>query len=218
MLPLLEKMGYHASLTLIRRGHYPKGGGKVTITIKPCKCLMPITLLRQGEVVEVSGLSHSVRLPPHVAERQAKAAEEFLTRYKFPRPRIDLETFKASTDPHIAPGSGITLFARCSSNAILGADCVGERGKPAEQVGLEAAQKLLKEVKSNMPVDRHMGDMLVPYMAVADGLSTIAVSELTLHTLTNVKIAEIISGVKFEIEGELGNPGKLSVKGIGLKS
>jgi RNA 3'-terminal phosphate cyclase len=55
-------------------------------------------------------------------------------------------------------------------------------------------------------------------MAVAEGLSEVSVSELTMHTLTNLKVAEMIAGAKFEIQGEIGEVGRIKVEGIGLKT
>ncbi len=121
-------------------------------------------------------------------------------------------------DQHIAPGSGITLLMKSSTGSIIGADSIGERGKPAELVGEEAANKLLLEVESKAPVDRHLGDILIPYMAVAEGRSEIFVSEITLHTITNIKVAEMVAGVKFDLQGELKKPGVIGVQGIGLRT
>lgn len=36
-LPILKKMGYKGKISLLRRGYYPKGGGKVIAEIKPIK-------------------------------------------------------------------------------------------------------------------------------------------------------------------------------------
>jgi RNA 3'-terminal phosphate cyclase (ATP) len=67
-------------------------------------------------------------------------------------------------------------------------------------------------------LDRHMGDMIVPYMALADGVSEVSMSRLTEHTLTNVKVAEELGGVRFEVNGKVGEPGSLRVKGLGFSS
>jgi RNA 3'-terminal phosphate cyclase (ATP) len=157
-------------------------------------------------------------LPSHVAQRQADAAKEKLSKAGFSSLNIAIETYPPNQDPHLAPGSGITLLAKFSSGAILGADSLGERGKPAESVGEEAATSLLKEIASGAPVDKHMGDMIIPYLAVADGVSEIQVSEITPHTITNIKVAEMLTGIKFTVEGALHNPGRISVGGMGLKT
>ncbi|MEM3151040.1 MAG: RNA 3'-terminal phosphate cyclase, partial [Candidatus Bathyarchaeia archaeon] len=116
----------------------------------------------------------------------------------------------------LGPGSGITLCAKTSSGTVLGSDSIGEKGKPAEQVGKEVAENLIKEINSKAALDKHMGDIIIPYLAVANGFSEVTISKITLHTLTNVKITELIAGVKFNIQGDLGSSGKISVKGIGL--
>jgi len=215
-LPILKLMGYNAHLTVEKRGHYPKGGGKIIMIIEPVKQLKSLTLIDRGEIKEVYGLSHCVKLPKHVAERQAKSAEEKLKNEGFKNIKIDLEWYQPEKDFHLGPGSGITLCAKSNSGAILGADSIGEKGKPAEQVGKEAAETLIEEINSKAALDKHMGDIIIPYLAVANGFSEVTVSKITLHTLTNLKITELIAGVKFNLQGDLGTPGKISVKGIGL--
>jgi len=217
VLPTLQQMGYSAQVEVQRRGHYPKGNGKVVVTISPPRSLRAIRLVNRGELRGVEGISHCVKLPSHVAQRQAGAAKERLISAGYSDVKIAVETCPPDQDPHVAPGSGITLFMKTSEGSIIGADSVGERGKPAERVGEEAASKLLREIKSEAPVDRHLGDILIPYMVVADGNSDIHVSEVTMHTLTNIRVAEIITGVRFKVQGDLGKPGRISVRGLGLK-
>jgi len=217
-LPILQLMGYKASINLHQRGHYPKGGGRVSIAIDPPRNLVAVEFLASGQLLGVEGISHCVRLPSHVAERQAKAAKGRLKTEGFGNVTISTETYPPGQDPHLAPGSGITLVAKFETGPVMGADSIGERGKPAEAVGADAANRLIAELSSRAPVDRHMGDILIPYMAVASGRSQIQVSEITMHTLTNIKVAEMITGTKFAVEGEMCHPGKISVEGIGLKT
>jgi RNA 3'-terminal phosphate cyclase (ATP) len=211
-------MGYKASIKVHQRGHYPKGGGRVSAIIEPPRALEGISFLDRGQLLGIEGISHCVKLPTHVAQRQANAARERLSAKGFSNATIATETYPPNRDPHFAPGSGITLLAKFENNLVIGSDSIGERGKPAEAVGAEAADKLIAELSSKAPIDRHMGDMLIPYMAVASGLSQIHVSEITLHTMTNIKVAEMITGAKFLIEGGLHRPGRISVDGIALKT
>jgi RNA 3'-terminal phosphate cyclase (ATP) len=218
VLPVLRLMGYQGALDLQRRGHYPKGGGKVKMTIDPVRALKSIRLLERGTRVSLEGVSHCVKLPSHVAQRQASAAYEKLSRGGVNGANIAIETYPPDQDTHLGPGSGITLVLKSSDNSTIGADSIGERGKPAERVGEDAATKLLAEINAKAPVDRHMADILIPYMAVAEGYSEISTSDLTLHTMTNIKVAETIAGVKFDIRGEMHGPGRVAVQGIGLRT
>lgn len=94
---------------------------------------------------------------------------------------------------------------------IKGADALGERGgKPAEVVGEEAARNLLENLRSGMALDEHMGDMVIPYMALAGG-GVVGVSKITLHALTNIYIVERVLGVRFEVSGKEGEPGIIKV-------
>jgi RNA 3'-terminal phosphate cyclase (ATP) len=217
-LPLLQLMGYRAALTVHRRGHYPKGGGRVTILVNPPRTLKAVKLLERGVGTDVKGISHCVKLPSHVAQRQADAAKEKLSVRGIREVNITIETYSSIQDLHLAPGSGIALAMKFTNGSILGADSIGERGKPAERVGDEAATKLLKEFDSKAALDRHMGDIIIPYMAVAEGRSEIVVAAITTHTLTNIKVSEILAGVKFQVEGSLNEPGRIGVEGIGLKA
>ncbi len=215
-LPVLELMGYRAELMVHRRGHYPKGGGHVTMAIQPSKAMQAVRLTERGAKLGVKGISHCVKLPSHVAQRQADAARKELNANDVRDVNIAIETYPPSQDPHVAPGSGIVLAMKFANGAILGADRIGERGKPAERVGEEAAKNLLAESESEATVDRHMGDILVPFMAVAEGRSEIRVSKITTHTLTNIKVAEILADVKFNVQAEPNQAGSISVEGIGL--
>jgi len=217
-LPMLAKMGYEAQLKVLKRGHYPKGGGHVVVEIDPPKRLNRIRLTSQDGIQRVHGLSHCVKLPRHVADRQARAANDILRRSGFSEVRIDIESYDIERDYHLGPGSGVVLYAETGSGSIIGADAIGDKGKPAEKVGSEAAERLLVEIKAGAPVDRHLVDMLIPYTAVAKGSSEILTSEITLHTLTNIRVTELIAGVQFRVKGELGNPGSIEVEGIGLAS
>ncbi|NPA23954.1 MAG: RNA 3'-terminal phosphate cyclase [Crenarchaeota archaeon] len=218
MLPVLSKLGVRAEVIVYRRGHYPRGGGHVKLIVDPVDHLRPIVDVDRGEVREIRGRSHCVRLPRHVAERQAKSAEEYIKArgYRIPI-NIELEYYPPDKDPHLGPGSGIVLWAVTDRDEIIGADALGEKGKPAEEVGKEAAEKLIEDLGTGKAFDRHMGDMLVPYIALADGHSKIGVARLTLHTITNVYVVEKILNVKFRVEGEQEKPGVIEVDGIGYR-
>ncbi len=214
-LPLLERMSFHASILVSRRGHYPKGGGIVRLTATPTSVLKNIVGRERGDVTMISGVSHSMKLPPGVAERQASAATRVIEEKRHPDPQIRIEASENSS--HLGPGSGIVLCATTSNGAVLGADSLGERGRPSEVVGEDAARKLSEELGSGAFLDRHMGDMIVPYMALAEGVSDASVSQVTLHTLTNVKVAEQVAGVHFDLLLDVGMAGRLRVTGLGLR-
>jgi len=65
----------------------------------------------------------------------------------------------------------------------------GRRGKKAEIVGKEAAQNLMNEIESKAPVDYHLADQILPFMALVSN-SKIKTSKVTNHTRTNIYTIE----------------------------
>ncbi|ABU81714.1 RNA 3'-terminal phosphate cyclase [Ignicoccus hospitalis] len=212
--PLLERFGAKTELVLKRRGHYPKGGGEVEFASRPVDSLTQWGEVERGEVLKVRGLSHCVKLPKHVAERQAKAAEEVLKKSGLKNVDIDLEWYPPERDPHLGPGSGIVLWA-ITERSLLGADSLGARGKRAERVGEEAARKLLEDLSTGKALDRHMSDMIVPYVSLACGRTEVGGAALTMHAWTHVHVVKkFLPELEVEISGELNKPFVMRVKGV----
>ncbi len=215
-VPMIARMGPKVEIHQNRRGHYPRGGGSVSVEIHPTKEISNVSLVDFGEIVSVSGISHCVRLPSHVADRQANAAEYEISNGKLSLGSIKREWYPKSNDPHLGSGSGIVLWAESKSGIRIGADRLGERGKRAEQVGKEAARQLLKELVTTRAVDTHLSDMLIPYLALAKGESRIGVTEITSHLVTNIWVAKRILGAEIEVQGNRGEPGIVSIRGVGF--
>lgn len=214
-LPILKRLGYRGEVECIKRGHYPKGGGKIKAKIEPVENFQTLNLTNRGEVKSVAGRSHCVKLPGHIAKRQAKSAEERLKEAGY-KSEIEIEFYKKSEDPHLSPGTGIILWAKTENGAILGSSSLGEKGKPAEEVGEEAANNLIKQLETENAVDRYLTDQIIPYLALAPGKSKITSTELTSHTLTNLKLVENILGTEVHVAGEKGQPGEIEIVGPGI--
>jgi RNA 3'-terminal phosphate cyclase (ATP) len=184
--------------------------------IEPIEKLKALTLTEPGKVLQISGLAHCVRLPADISTRMAHAANKALIKAGYSKVQIKSESYPPTQDPHLGPGAGITLWAETEGGAILGSSSLGRPGKPAEQVGREAAENLIAQLKTGCAVDRYLTDQLVPYLALAEGVSEITSAELTSHTLTNITLVEQILGVKFELQGGQGQLGRIRIRGIGF--
>lgn len=215
-IPMLERLGYSISLTLIRRGHYPRGGGEVIAEIKNCpRGFEPINLTERGRVVEIRGRSHAVKLPRHIAERQARAAADRLRSLGIDAPvNIDIESYPPDKDPHLGPGSGIAIWA-VTEKSILGSDSLGARDKRAEEVGDRAARVLFEDLSTGAALDRYLSDMIIPYLIFSNGLSVVTGALLTLHAYTMIEISrKIVPEAKIEYDGVINKPFKLTVRGV----
>ena len=218
LLPQLTRW-VDISCKLLKRGYYPKGGGTVELQLKPRLHLNDFTdfasfwkhcqeqgvhlnLKKQGTLFVVKGVSHAAKSlqQSKVAERQADAARLALQSLSVP---VDIRVEYADT---LSPGSGIMLRALYTEQdeeiTRVGADALGARGTPAETVGTEAAKRLLAAIRSNAPVDAHLADNLIPWMALFKP-STIVAETITPHTKTNIAVVEQFFGKCFELKEKI---------------
>ncbi len=199
LLPKLKTMGYETEITVKKYGYYPKGGGEVTLTADPQAHLKPLQLTSFGEVEKIGGISICTFLAERrVAERQAKAAKEYLSEKGF---NTDIQVINDTSNP-FQKGSSIALWTETSTGALLGADAIGELGKTSEAVGREAAARLHRELSAKATVDVHLADMLIPYICLAQGRSAFFTRELTNHLKTNLWLSEKMLNVHFKVESE----------------
>ena len=223
LLPQLQRFA-KIEAKLLKRGYYPKGNGKVEIRINPRYKLndfenfeefhqhlkhnvQKYNLTEQQHLIQIKGVSHASKSLQNakVSERQAESTQSLLKqKYNVP---VKITTEYQDT---LSIGSGITLWAIFSRNKEdidennpirLGADALGEQGKRAEIVGEEAAKNLIKEIESKAPVDRHLADQILPFMALI-GDSKIKVSEITNHCRTNIYAIHQFLGDVFRIYDE----------------
>jgi RNA 3'-phosphate cyclase len=197
LLPTLKNMKIITALTVNKYGYYPKGMGEITITVEPCKSLNPLRLEKFGKIQAVKGVSVCTFLADRrVAERQAKAANDYLEERGC---RADIQIVNDQSNP-MQKGSSLVLWAETDTNAILGADAIGELRKTSETVGREAAEKLYVGLSAKPTVDAHLADMLVPYVALAQGRSSYLTRTISEHLETNIWLAEKILNVKINVE------------------
>jgi len=201
LLPILERLGLQASLTIKRFGYYPKGMGEVILNVTPVPKLNSITIEEFGKIEEIEGVSVCTFLEKQrVAERQADAATNFLRNHGY---TVKTQVVNDRSNP-LQKGSSIVLWAKTNKGVLFGGDAIGELRKSSETVGREAAENLLRELKSQATVDVHLADMLVPYVALAEGTSTYLTREITDHLDTNIWLTEKILDVKFQMS-KVGN-------------
>ncbi|MDD1766777.1 MAG: RNA 3'-terminal phosphate cyclase [Candidatus Methanomethyliaceae archaeon] len=212
-LPALRTFGLDAALDLNRRGHYPKGGGGVELRVGPVRTLSPFRALERGPVEAIRGVSNCTNLPVHVAARQASSATKILKEKGYTNVRIAEEQTAGQ-----GPGSDIVLWAEVGGGIRIGADALGAREKSAEDVGREATEKLLRELQTEMAIDRHLVDMIILYMALANGTSEAGVSALTLHSETMMWLSKVFLNVEWQVRKMEGGAAIIKVDGVGLKN
>ena len=210
ILPFLNKFAT-VEIDEIRRGFYPRGRGKLALTITPRFCLSqfenfdaffanvknsisPIQLTSQPRLDHIEGRSvASFQLKDaRVAERQADGAAHVLgDRYSL---RIEKKYRKTAS-----VGTVITLWAVSRQGIVfMGADALGEKGRRAEDVGAAAADRMLKLLKSDAAVDCHLADNLIPLMALCGG--QVKTEKITGHIRSNIYVCEKFLGAGFRLQ------------------
>jgi RNA 3'-terminal phosphate cyclase (ATP) len=199
-LPILERMGFRAQLSLERAGFYPRGGGVVRATVHPAEDIHPLQLTERGALTAIRGLSLVARLDMNIARRQRRQALERLRGLGVPV-EIEARSFAAPS-----PGTALILLALFEGSQACFSS-LGKRGKPAEKVADEAVDALLEVLDAGSAVDPHLADQLLLPLALAPGPSAFTTARITQHLLTNAQVIRAFLPVQIEIGGQLGEPG-----------
>src|SRR5919199_725145 len=150
--------------------------------------------------------------PKNVAERQLSAAISNLTKNDVDT--IDDRLFTTTCESSLSPGSSILVFSvsrndnNNNSGWYIGGDSIGERGKRAETVGIEASNRFLENYLKNAPIDYRLADMLVLPLSLLKGRNLFRVAKITEHLKTNLYvISRIVEGCKYYINLEENSVG-----------
>lgn len=194
---MLRMHGLSMEVEVRKHGFYPKGGGEVFVRTNP-SVLRPVRSVDRGEVKQkrVWAVASDHLKSARVAERMLKA---------FSGSEQDAE-LSCSYVAANSPGCFITACTEYDIG-VIGVSSLGRRGKPAEAVGLEAANCVRKSIESNASVDERMVDQLIPFMALATYRtgepSEIKIPSLTKHAQTNIWVVEKFLGIAFGFENGL---------------
>ena len=195
-LSTLALMGIKTAVRLETWGWYPKGGGALEIDIHPSEMLTPLVLDRLWEPEQVHVLCASSNLPRHILEREKYRIQEILP-----------ERLKAQYElaEGVSIGQGNMVFIAAQKGpAAAGFSSLGARGKPAEQVAEEAVNSFFSFLNSGAAVDEHLGDQILPYLALAPGRSEVLVQGVSSHLRTNLWVVNQFMPSRLILEEERG--------------
>jgi RNA 3'-phosphate cyclase len=196
--PVFGSVGIRFDLTASRRGYYPRGGGKVDATMMACERLSSVALEERRSIPGARVVSRCGGLPRHVAERQLNSASKALESAGFCV--LGSEVAAESSD---SPGSSILVY--CTDGRVnLGADGLGARGKPAEEVGVEAASRFIAAAKSGASLDSNLADMLLPLLSLAAEPSKARIPEATEHLRSGLDLAAQFTSCTWSAEVDDG--------------
>jgi RNA 3'-terminal phosphate cyclase len=195
----------------MQRGFYPKGQGVLAFKIRPEFPAIPareVGVWREAVRRIVPALDVSARRKPAVI-RGVSAASSFLAKARVAERQAESATAALESGQPVdirveycrsaSPGTVITLWAvDAEGRALMGADALGEKGKPAEDVGREAARKLMETICTEAAVDVHLADNLIPLLAIVGGkIRTVSITD---HIRANIYVCERFFDVGFKVD------------------
>ena len=186
----LQNMKINVQGHLIRRGYYPRGGGKATVVIDPGGTFSPL-VPRDTQNTQVKGIVNIAHLPSHIGGRIQKSATETLAAQQISSD-IDIVIEQSSS-----VGVGLVLWT--SHGSILGADCLGEKGISSEKVGSLAASRLLSEIQSGATLDIYAVDQMLPYLALS-GKGSFFCRDISGHASTEMWLLKMFLKKDFLIQ------------------
>ncbi|MGC9318847.1 MAG: RNA 3'-terminal phosphate cyclase, partial [Armatimonadota bacterium] len=130
-LPAIARMGASVELECITPGFYPRGGGCIEARVSHLReTLAPLRWRDRGELSSFKAFSVvEARLPSHIIRRQIEGARQALG-------SAGLRTETAHPES-ASPGTMLMVVAAFERGGG-GFTALGERGRPAEEVGREA--------------------------------------------------------------------------------
>ncbi len=190
-LEQLKRLGCKVESKLIKRGHYPKGGGEVEVHVSPGD-IHGYDTPKEADTVSIEGKVFVSNLPMDIAKRMKKAALKELIGSD-----VSIATEEHTT---LSPGTGITLWT--TGGRILGCGVLGEKGVPADILGKKCAETLSDDINSGVDLDPWCADQLVPYLSLIEGNGKFEVRYPSEHLRTNIDLVNKFKDCVSLKEGE----------------
>lgn len=199
LAPILARMGFMVTVTLVRPGYVPTGGGVLRLEVRGDGPLEPMEADRPGPVRSVWGIA----LASHLRARRVSPRMADSARGVFAQAGFEARIEEHDDTSALQPGAGLAVFADLAGGYRIGADAAGARGRPAEAIGLAAAERLLEDLRTGAALDRFASDQVVAFAALARGRSRARLAAVTDHVRTAVWLTNLFGLARAELTGRL---------------
>lgn len=192
------RLGINFSLELVKRGYYPRGGGKINLKVFPAK-IKAISLIKRKTRKLKIFCSYS-KLSENIVKEKVEKIKSKLIEEEF-----DVQVIICNQEA-IDSGSSI-LITSIDEESIIGIDSIFD--KKANEFNLD-----LKQITGNyLGVDQNLADMLVVPASVAKGMTIFRVPKISKHLETNLFVTSKITGCKYGV-GKLPDGFEIRIEGI----
>lgn len=189
-LPLVRRMGGRVDLELVRHGTYPRGGGRIDVSIQPATDITALDLVGAVSPRVRHARALVLGLPRTVGERElAVLARELAL--------DDHQLELVESDDVLGTGNAVLVQIDAGDVTEL-VSAIGERRATAEAVAAAAAAEASAFIAHRVPVGEHLADqLLLPMLLLGGGSYRTAMP--SLHATTNVDTINrfVESGITF---------------------
>ena len=197
VIPLLEKFGFSITSSIIKRGFYPKGSGKIIFKVKSPTKIKPISIIEpEYSNLVIDGIitsDSSISKPQSQIDEQCLYAKTFLEQHQ-----LNIDSINTSTHDSGSFSSGICISST-SQNCFIGSDILETNVKQLNSLGKNCSKKFLSEYASNCTVDHHLADMIIPFLSLSKSSSQFTTSYVSSHLQTNLDLCKLITGMNYKI-------------------
>ncbi|KAK3924900.1 putative RNA 3'-terminal phosphate cyclase-like protein [Frankliniella fusca] len=157
-------------LKINKRGMAPEGGGEVLFRCPNRKQLKPIVFLDPGKIKRIRGTAYAARVSPAIANRIIEAAKGVLLKF-LPDVYLYSDHLKGSQSGK-SPGFGVTLVAETKEGVFYTGEAISPPAGSntpapvAEDLGVQAAFRLMEEIYRGGCVDSNFQLLAALYMAL----------------------------------------------------
>lgn len=207
LAPILVGLGASIEHAMDRPGFYPSGGGKIRVTAEGLGGrgrLAPLDLCARGDVHTRRVRARVSGLPRTIAERQIASA--------CARLGWDPAAHGVIEETH-GPGRGTACAVELGAAHVTELfAAIGERGMPAEQVGLAAADEAAAWLAAGVPVGEHLADQLLVPLALGRG-GRFRTVRPTPHTTTQIDLLRQFLGIEVRAAEQAGGVWEIEIPG-----
>jgi len=174
--------------------------------------------LDEGRIRRIRGIAYSTRVSPQTANRIVDSARSVLNKY-MQDIFIYTDHYKGS-ESGLSPGFALSLVAESTTSCALGAECIGTGGLLPEDLGVQAANRLLNEIANRGCVDTTNQSLILLFMVLCpETISKVRLGKLSPYTIRALRHIRDFFGVTFKLETE---PETVTVvctcRGVGFKN
>ncbi|WFD25714.1 hypothetical protein MNAN1_000680 [Malassezia nana] len=217
-LPLdaVSMLASSLEMRIVRRGAAPGGGGEIFFRAPLVTALRPLNFVEPGRIRKIRGIASAVRVSPQMSHRMIDAARSVLNRY-IPDLYLFADVYRGDESGK-SPGFSMALVATSTTGALHAAEATSVPGRTPEDIGLEAARRLLSSIEAGGCIDAGHQPLVLTLMALGpEDVARCRMGPLTPQAIQCLRDIRDALGVVFQLRALEDDHVHVSCVGVGLR-